>query len=180
MNLNPGSTYEVKGKENVLTGAPPASPFGAYPMMKHNACVPHPPHSAKKSIKKSILLANLSASDPNKPGSSKNNGLTHTVVTQVVVNLIPDVECNVTHAAAKVKEQVGFDVILLDIRYLKMMSLLELSFGNLLGKLLRHHVDYMKNWVALQLQVTCLVGWMIASHVQRRELQQPQATLKLI
>ena len=103
------------------------SPFGSYPF---NRCpsaypVPHPPLNPprfqRRVVKKTILIANLSARGPNKPTSSKANRLVHSVVTQVIISL-DNSECNVTTASEMVKGQVGFDVILLDSKLYLLIS----------------------------------------------------------
>ena len=48
-----------------------------------------------------------------KPSSSKTNGLSYTIVTQVIVS-INSSECNVTSVSDMVKTQLGLEVILLD------------------------------------------------------------------
>ena len=99
----------------------PQVPFGSYPITRYAPPnpIPHPPLNAprfqRRIVKKTILIANLSARDPNKPASSKTNGLVHTVVTQVIVSLDSSVgECSVKAVAEMVKRQVGFHAILLD------------------------------------------------------------------
>lgn len=126
-SLSPGSEYEVQGSEHhavtptVSTFPGPQTPFGAYPFTQcpqpslfahHQSNVPRFKH---RSIKKTILLANLSPRDPSKASSSKSSRFTHTVVTQVIISLDLSMgECTVSKAAELVKRQVGFDVVLLD------------------------------------------------------------------
>lgn len=140
--LVPGSTYEVQGSGQdstispvppQVTTYPPHSPFGSYPMM--NKCsqvippskhVPHPPmasYKCLKKIKKTILLVNLSARDGTRASSSKTNGLTYNVVTQVIVSISASLgECTVSAVADMVKAQVGFEVILLDSKLYPLMD----------------------------------------------------------
>ena len=75
-SLSPGSTYKVQG-----------------------ILLLHPIHHyiskfQKKLIKKTISVANLSARNSMKPSSSKTNGLSYTIVTQVIVSNNSS-ECNV-------------------------------------------------------------------------------------
>ena len=128
-SLSSGSLYEVQGAEptpdnssvpNFLSRV--QSPYGAYPYPppthpSHTPSnpLPHPPRSKQRVIKKTILLANLSARDPHKPSTSRANRLVHTIVTQIIISLDPS-ECNVTKAAENVRKQVGFDPVLLDCK----------------------------------------------------------------
>jgi hypothetical protein len=58
-------------------------------------------------VKKSI--------DGSRASSSKNNGLTYTEVTQVLVSLT-EAECNVPAVSEFVRSQLGFEVVLLDCK----------------------------------------------------------------
>ena len=129
-SLMSGYTYKVCSSENTTqtmsppTQAPgtcPQTPFGSYPAIqgqtKHKFAVPlqipHPPRSLKRVVKKSIVVANLSARDGSRASSSKTNGLTYTEVTQVLVSLTV-AECNVLAVSEFVRAQLGFEVVLLD------------------------------------------------------------------
>ena len=126
-SLYSGSEYEVQGNDNnasmpthaqYFTGSP--TPFGAYPLSRCSQPnpVPHPPNTArfkKRSVKKTILVANLHARDPSKPSSSRAGQLMHTVITQVIVTLDGITNhYNVSTVAEEVKKQIGFEVVLLD------------------------------------------------------------------
>ncbi len=129
-SLHCGSEYEVQGIESpshslVCSNHPTShSPFGSYPSGRYSHSnpnpnpIPHPPASARfqrRVVKKCIVLANLSARDPQRPSSSKANRLTYTVVTQVIISLDNSQgECNVVSASEMVQKQVGFSVVLLD------------------------------------------------------------------
>ena len=120
--LSPGCTYEVQGNAQAPVSSFASgshSPFGSYPVPRCPPSNPMPHPSAlkfqRRVVKKTILIANLSLRDINKPSSPKANRLAHTVVTQVIISLDSSAgECNVDTAAEMVKRQVGFEVVLLD------------------------------------------------------------------
>lgn len=123
-SLSVGMTYmyNVHGKEaDVSTNsATPNSPFGSYTAFTAPLPRPHPPLSRnssgitkRKLIKKSILLASLSLQEQGtSPSKSK---FQYEVVTQIIVSLDPTLgRCCVKAVCDKVKDQVGFEVVLLD------------------------------------------------------------------
>ncbi len=118
-----GDTYDVHGTEPTLSSSSgtrdqtgTTSLFGSYPL-------PHPPpvHAAKKrEIKKVVILASLSAGEQS---SSAWNHIQYSVVTQVTVSPDPARgQCTPKVVCEKVKEQVGFDVTLLDSKCYPLMS----------------------------------------------------------
>lgn len=135
-SLSAGSLYEVHGTEPAQESNPVTilsqqsqSPYGAYPYQSGShpqqmpsAPLPHPPPRFKqRAIKKTILIANLSSRDPNRPSSSRASRLVHTVVTQVIINLDSN-DCNVTRATESVRKQIGLDVVLLDSKLFPIMD----------------------------------------------------------
>ena len=96
------------------------------------------PHTNRRTIQKTILLAKVSLPDMNKPSLSQANRLTHTVITSVNVELDHSLgECNVNTVPDMVKKQVGFDVILLDSKLYPLIaneSTAGIDFGSLIEK----------------------------------------------
>ena len=121
-SLTVGMTYNVHGKEaDVSTNSATAtSPFGSYTAFTAPLPRPHPPPSRnssgitkRKLIKKSILLATLSLQEQGT--SSSKSKLQYEVVTQIIVSLDPTLgHCCVKAVCDKVKDQVRFEVVLLD------------------------------------------------------------------
>ena len=121
-----GALYEVQGSEPKpsTTPANALTPFGAYPYpqsqtLQFQQNIPRKVN--KKQIKKTILLANLSTRDVQKPSCSSASRLVHNVITQVIISLDPSA-CNLTQAAQSVKMQVGFEVILLDSKLFPLLD----------------------------------------------------------
>ena len=120
------SSYEVHGEEvpgssAAMTHAPPSTPFGMY-----TGPSPHPATGLlsspvafsasgrkKSTFRKTIALVSLSPAPADRPCTSTSPGLTYSIVTQVVVALEVN-KCGPTVVAELVKQQVGYDVILLD------------------------------------------------------------------
>jgi len=67
----------------------------------------------KKTFRKTIVLVSLTCTSGDKPSSSKSPGIAYTVVTQIVVTLESQ-SCSPGIVADLVRQQVGYDVILLD------------------------------------------------------------------
>ena len=130
-----GATYKVQGSTTpqgnvvpqssvVPTNSSPiflqgVSRYGMYQVPRcppSSNPVPHPPaHVRRKTIQKTVLLAKVAARDGNKPYSSRAGRLSHTIITSIIVKLDHSMgECNVTTVVEMVKNQIGFDVILLD------------------------------------------------------------------
>lgn len=83
-----------------------------------NITSPHPPTfpaagRKKNTFRKTIVLVSLTSTSADKPSSSKSPGLNYTVVTQVVVTLEAN-NCSSGVVADLVKQQVGYEVILLN------------------------------------------------------------------
>ena len=118
-SLTVGTTYDVHGTEPDIASNSPStnSPFGSYTSFATPHPRPHPPplyssSNKKKLIKKSILLSNLSLREQ---GSSSSSRMQYSVVTQITVSLDPTLgHCCVKVVCDKIKEQVGFEVVLLD------------------------------------------------------------------
>ena len=115
-----GAVYDVHGSDHDGPGTSsgsgmPSGPFGAYTRYAIPNPPPHPPPITcpkKHVIKKNIGLASLSA---RKQGPSSRNRIQYTAVTQMTVSLDPSRgQCCVSGVCEKVKEQIGFDVVLLD------------------------------------------------------------------
>ena len=137
-SLHCGSEYEVQGtglnpSHSLACSSHPTSqsPFGSYPSGRYSHCnspnpIPYPPVSArfqKRVVEKCIVLANLSARDPQKPSSSKANRLTYTVVTQVIISLDNSQgERNVLTTSEVVQNQVGFSIVLLDSKLYSLVN----------------------------------------------------------
>lgn len=120
------SSYEVHGEKSpgssmATTHTPPSVPFGAY-----TGPSPHPATGLlsspvtfsasgrkKSTFRKTIALVSLSRAPTDRPCTSTSPGLTYSIVTQVVVALEMS-RCGPTVVAELVKQQVGYDVILLD------------------------------------------------------------------
>ena len=81
----------------------------------------HPPRFKQRAIKKTILIANLSSCDSNRPSTSRAGRLVHTVVTQVIISLDSN-DCSVTRATECVRKQIGLDVVLLDSKLFPIMD----------------------------------------------------------
>ena len=127
--LSDGALYAVHGVESASLGSTQPttqsqqSPYGVYPYQigthsqQPSAALPlplsHPPRSKQRVIKKTILIANLSSRDPNRPSSSRASRLLHTVVTQVIITLDCN-DCSVGKATECVRKQIGLDVVLLN------------------------------------------------------------------
>ena len=98
-------------------------PFGAYshyPVEKFQ--MPHPPPFTpkKRLIKKNILLSSFSLRGQ---GTSSSSKIQHTVITNVTVTLDPACgQCNIKEVCNKVREQVGFEVVLLDSKCYPLVS----------------------------------------------------------
>ena len=116
--ITPAATYNVHGTST--SNPTHATSFGAYPHAQFNrfpALQPPPPHppafiGRKKIIKKAVTLASLSFREQ---GSSTKNKIQYTTVTTVNISLDPTRgDCSIKAVCDKVKEQVGFEVILLD------------------------------------------------------------------
>ena len=99
--------------------------FGTQPQQIASAPLPHPPNHPprfkQRAIKKTILIANLSSRDSNRPSTSKGSRLVHTVVTQVIISLDSN-DCSVTRATECVRKQIGLDVVLLDSKLFPIMD----------------------------------------------------------
>ena len=115
-----GAIYDVYGTESPGTSSNTCSgftsaPYGSYTRYTISHPPPHPPPiitPKKRLIKKSVVLGSLSAHEP---GVSSRNKIHHAAVTQITVTLDPSLgQCCVGGGSQKVKDQVGFDVILLD------------------------------------------------------------------
>ena len=90
LSLCPGAGYEVQGSEakvsaDIPTLSSPHTPFGAYPCthFAQQNPLPHSPRSKQRSIKKTILFANILLLDSNKASSSKHR-FVHTIVTGLI------------------------------------------------------------------------------------------------
>ena len=113
-----GATYDVYGSNgsgSSATSGIASAPFGAYTRYAVSNPPPHPSPFAcpkKRLIKKSMVLACLSAREE---GASRSNRIQYSAVTQITVSLDPSRgQCCISGVCEKVKEQVGFEVILLD------------------------------------------------------------------
>lgn len=122
--VTPGATYDVRGKgtgkqQNPPAAVPfggkgPASPFGAYCTPTTSYTTSQRPLMSKiqKGIwRKTIIVVSLTKKGT---GSSKTNPhVDYKVVTQVFVKL-DETKCTIKAVAEMVKEQLSFDVVLLD------------------------------------------------------------------
>ena len=81
----------------------------------------HPPHFKQRAIKKTILVANLSLRDSNRPSHSRASRFEHTVVTHVIISLNSD-DCSVSRATECVQKQIGLEVVLLDSKLFPIMD----------------------------------------------------------
>ena len=107
--------YGTDAPDKSSFGSPSLAPFGSY---TRYAASNHPPHPSpfvcqkKRLVKKSIVLGSLSLREQ---GPSSRNRIQYSVVTQLTVTLDPAIgQCSIEGVCKKVKEQVGFDPILLD------------------------------------------------------------------
>lgn len=119
------SLYEVHGEEvpgstPAMTHTPPTTPFGAYtgpsphPAAGLSSPVAFPASVRKKNtFRKTVALVSLSPAPADCPCISTSPGLAYSIVTQVVVALKVN-RCGPTIVAELVKQQVGYDVILLN------------------------------------------------------------------
>ena len=123
-------SYEVHGDEVVVPGTPTQpdvpKPSGAYTGPSHDGtlssaslpsrAIVNTPFSAtgqkRKTLRKTIALVSLSE-DCERPSSSRSSGVSYTVITQVVATLECN-ECTSSIVSDLVKQQVGYDVVLLD------------------------------------------------------------------
>ena len=130
-----GATYDVHGGGGSGgSGGFSPEPFGSYTRY----AAPNPPPLTicpkRRLIKKSLVLASLSQREQ---GISTRNRIQYSVVTQITVTLDPSQgQCCVRGVCEKVKEQVGFEVILLDSKCYPVLTndeslktLIVLSFG---------------------------------------------------
>ena len=122
--------YEVHGDEVAVPGTPTQpdvpKPFGAYTGPSHDGtlssaslpsrAIVNTPFSAtgqkRKTLCKTVALVSLSE-DCERPSSSRSSGVSYTIVTQVVATLECN-ECTSSIISDLVKQQVGYDVVLLD------------------------------------------------------------------
>ena len=125
-------------QESSLPTTQPHSPYGAYPYQfgtqpqpSPSAPLPHPPYHPprckQRAIKKTVLIANLSSRDSNRPSTSRASRLVHTIVTQVIISLDSN-NCSVNRATECVRKQIGLDVVLLDSKLFPIMDN-ESTFG---------------------------------------------------
>ena len=115
-------SYEVHGDE-VVAPTSHGAPFGGYTGPSHQHTTPStlsPPHPPtfpaagrkKNTFRKTIVLVSLTSTSADKPSSSsKSPELNYTVVTQVVVTMEAN-NCSSGAAADLVKQQVGYEVML--------------------------------------------------------------------
>ena len=92
------------------------SSYGAY--TGPTAKVPPPrtqvAQRRKSNFRKTVALVSLTSPNPNKPSTSKSlSHLDYKVITQVVVSLEVG-HCSPSLVAELVRQQVGFEVVLLD------------------------------------------------------------------
>lgn len=126
--VDPTCSYEVNGDDLPVSITPsahasPAQPFGGYTGPSHQpktpsisrftTCSSNPVAARKKTFRKTIVLVSLTCTSGDKPSSSKSPGIAYTVVTQIVVTLESQ-SCSPGIVADLVRQQVGYDVILLD------------------------------------------------------------------
>ena len=127
--------YEVHG-EPAATSSVTKLPFGSYSgpshlqsshvslssPRSHGATRPFPASLKKKhTFRKTIILVSLScASLENKVSTSKSD-ITYTIVTQLVITLDMD-NCGRSVVADLVKEETGYEVILLDSKCYPVLS----------------------------------------------------------
>ena len=126
--INPSAVYIVHGEE--VTGAGATHPTPSNAMSSHGGASsfgrytgptsqlpPRPQLSLRRrpaTFRKTIAVVSLSAPNPNKPSTSKMSAhLDYKIVTQVVITLEVG-HCSPITAAELVKQQVGFEVVLLD------------------------------------------------------------------
>ena len=106
--------YGTDAPDKSSFGSPSLAPFGSYTRYAASNHPPHPPPfvcQKKRLVKKSIVLGSLSLREQ---GPSRNR-IQYSVVTQLTVTLDPAIgQCSIEGVCKKVKEQVGFDPILLD------------------------------------------------------------------
>ena len=116
-------------QESSLPTTHPHSPYGAYPYQFGTQPQPsplphppnHPPRCKQRAMKKTILIANLSSCDSNRPSTSRVSRLVQTVVTKVIISLDSN-DCSVTRATECVRKQIGLDVVLLDSKLFPIMD----------------------------------------------------------
>ena len=103
--------------EPVDRAATLAKPYGCYTGPSQNLSPkPRPmlPNKKKNTFRKTIILVSLApCATSDKPSSSKSADITYTVVTQMVITLEAN-NCGPAVVAELVKQQVGYDVTLLD------------------------------------------------------------------
>ena len=134
--LHSGGTYEVHGEtieKNVLPAPDHPSHSEANPANKHSqtrfasassgfsftqapsTSKPLPLHlKKKKAVRKTVSLVRLEK-------SSDGKVVQHTV-TDVIVKLACDVECCVPFVIERIKEEVGFDVVLINTKCSKILD----------------------------------------------------------
>ena len=137
-------SYQVHGDE-VVVPTSHGAPFGGYTGPSHQHMIPStlpPPPSPtfpaagrkKNTFRKTIVLVSLTSTSADKPFSSKSSGLNYTVVTQVVVTMEAN-NCSSGAAADLVKQQVGYEVILVSAAMFWILRPVEaLSTGSLQEK----------------------------------------------
>ena len=123
--IDMSAIYNVHGDE-MSSGDTRSSPsqtpgaFGAYTgptapaLLSPNTAAGVVSHKRKRStFSKTLALVSLTAPDPNKASTSKASHLDYKVVTQVVVSIEAGV-CSPSSVAEKVRQQVSFEIVLLD------------------------------------------------------------------
>ena len=126
--IDPASVYVVNGEDVVemsnastsglsSTSSTPISPFGAYTGPTSHIPPPRSHHLTQRrkstTFRKTVALVSLSASNPNKPSTSKSSLVEYKTVTQVVVTMEVG-HCSLATVAEAVSQQVMFEVVLLD------------------------------------------------------------------
>ena len=121
--IDASAVYTVNGEE--VTGSTPATPsvnlsplipFGAYTGPTSQLLPPRPQLSRRRptTFRKTVAVVSLSIPSSNKPSTSKASAhLEYKVVTQVVITVEVG-RCSPANVAELIKQQVGFQVLLLD------------------------------------------------------------------
>ena len=105
----------------------------------------------KSTFRKTIVLVSLTSTSTDKPSSSKSHGLNYTVVMQVVVTMEAN-NCSSGAAADLVKQQVGYEVILVSAAMFWILRPVEaLSTGSLQEKSWLPHCRFTQGWREHQL-----------------------------
>ena len=132
--IDPSAVYAIHGEE--VTGSTSntpshavnlgaLTPFGAYTGPTSQLPPPRPQLSLRRrptTFRKTIAIVSLSLPNSNKPSTSKASGhLEYNVVTQVVVTLEVG-RCSPANVAELVKQQVGFQVVLLDSKCFQILE----------------------------------------------------------